>query len=156
MMRSCSSSQITGRELLRDTRLPLELSVRWTNPVGNARQTDEVAVAPLTVVEDRIYAEMPRSVEVSAQTALLKASADQRRAMELDRSGLFVESRQLLHQAAELLMAAPETDEVLFRRNEASSYAAHDSSAPLTEHTRKQAVHDAISRSRRRQPVDPS
>ncbi len=147
---------ITGRELLRDARLPLELSVRWTDPIGHGRQTDEVAVTPLMVVEDRIYAEMPRSAEVAAQAALLKASADQRRAMELDRSGQFAESRQLLHQAVELLMDAPETDEVIRLRAETSAYAAHDAAAPLTEHTRKQAVHDALSRSRRRQPADPS
>jgi Ca-activated chloride channel family protein len=148
--------EITGRDLLRDSRLPLELSVRWTEPATNHRQTEEIPIAPLTVVDDRIYAEMPRTDEVAGQAAMLKASAGQRRAMELDRSGNFAESRQLLHEAFDVLMAAPETDDVLRLRTEARTYADQDSSAPLTEHTRKQAVHNALSRSRRRQPIDPA
>lgn len=147
--------EVTGRELMRDARLPLELSIRWTDPVGNARQTEAATVVPLSVVDERTFASMPRSDEVITQAALLRASSDQRRAIELDRSGRFTESRQLLHQAFDQLMNAPETDEVLRLRDEARTYAAFDAAAPLGEHTRKQAVHNSVSRSRRRQPVDP-
>jgi Ca-activated chloride channel family protein len=147
--------EVTGRKLLRDSRLPLELSVRWTDPTGNLRLTEDVPVSPLTVVDDRIYAEMPRSADVATHGALLKASANQRRAMELDRSGQYAESRQLLHEAFDELMAAPDTDEVLRLRREARTYADQDPAAPLPEHTRKQAVHNSLARSRRRQPIDP-
>lgn len=147
--------EVTGRDLMRDERLPIELSVRWTDPIGNVRQTDQAGIIPLMVVDQRAYAAMPRSDEVATQTAMLKASRDQRRAMELDRSGRFAESRQLLHQAFDELLNAPDTDEVLHRRDEARSYAAYDPAAPLTEQTRKQAVHNSLSRSRRRQPIEP-
>jgi Ca-activated chloride channel family protein len=147
--------EVSGRELLRDTRFPLELSVRWTDPNGHHRRTEEVPVTPLTVVDDRKYAELPRSDEVATQSALLKASVGQRRAMELDRSGRFAESRQLLNEAFDLLMEAPATDEVLHLRDEARTYADFDPAAPLTEHTRKQAVHNSLFRTRRRQAIDP-
>ncbi len=146
--------EVTGRDLMRDARLPIELSVRWTDPIGNVRQTDRASVVPLTVVDERTYAVMPRSDEVATQIAMLKASRDQRRAMELDRSGRFAESRQLLHQAFDVLMDAPATDEVLHLRDEAQTYAGFDPSAPLTEHTRKQAVHNSVFRSRRRQSLE--
>ena len=71
------------------------------------------------MVDDRIYADMPRSDEVASQRALVCAASDQRRAMELDRAGNYRESRKLLHQAFDHLMDAPDTDEVLQRRTEA-------------------------------------
>jgi hypothetical protein len=87
---------------------------------------------------------------------MLKASASQRRAMELDRSGRFAESRQLLHEAFDALLAAPETDEVMRLRQETKNYADQDPAAAFPEHTRKQAVHSSLARSRRRQPIDPN
>ena len=102
----------------------------------------------------RPCASMPRSDEVATHAAMLRAAANQRRAMELDRSGRFSESRTLLRQAYDGLMNAPDTEEVLHLRDEAMTYAAHDAAAPLTEHTRKQAVQNSVSRSRRRQPAD--
>lgn len=146
--------EVTSRKLLRDTRLPLELSLTWTDPASNSRRTEEAAVEPLTVVDDRIYAGIPGSDDVATQRALLQAASDQRRAMELDRAGSYRESRKLLHQAVDVLMNAPATDEVLRLRTEAETYADFDASAPLTEHTRKQATHNALSRARRRQSID--
>ena len=142
--------EMTGRGLLRDARLPLELSVRWTDPTHNIRQTDEAPISPLTVLDHRSYAEMPRSDEVAIQAALLRASTGQRQAMELDRAGHFAESRRLLSQTLDLLMDAPETGDVLRLREEARTYAGFDPAAPLTEHTRKQAVHNALARTRRK------
>lgn len=147
--------EVTGSDLLLDARLPLELSLRWTDSVRGQRRTETVQVTPLTVVSARSWSEMPRSDEVAAQGAVVRAALDQRRAMELDRSGHYAESRQLLGDAFSRLMSAPETAEVLHLRDEARDYAAYDAAAPLTEHTRKQAVQNSLSRSRRRQPVDP-
>lgn len=146
--------EITGRTLTRGAQFPFELSVRWTEPISNRRQTDHIPVTPLSVVDDRVYASMPHSETVAIQTAVQKAAADQRRAMELDRAGRYAESRQLLHQAFDVLSSAPDSDEVLHLRTEAETYAAFDAAAPLTEHTRKQAVHNSLARSRRKQPVD--
>lgn len=147
--------EVTGRDLMLDARLPFELSVRWTDPNQNERQTQEATISPLTVVDHRTYDTLPRSEEVLTYTAVLRASAGQRRAMELDRAGRFAESRRVLAEALETLMAAPQTDEVLHLREETRSYADQDAAAPLSEHARKQAVHNALARSRRRQPLDP-
>lgn len=146
--------EVTGGDLRLDTRLPFGLSVRWTDASRHQRRTDVGAVSSLTVVDDRVWSAMPVADEVVAQSAVLRSARDQRRAMELDRSGHYAESRELLQDAFSRLMSAPATEEVLRLRDEARDYAAFDAAAPLSEPTRKQAVHNALFRSRRRQQVD--
>ena len=71
--------------------------------------------------------------------------------MELDRAGRFAESRALHADARDLLFAAPLPAEHAHLRDEARSYAAYDANASFTEHDRKQATHNAVNRTRRKQ-----
>lgn len=48
--------EVTGRELIRSARLPIEASLRWTDPLTPQRATEQIAVPLLEVVEQRIYA----------------------------------------------------------------------------------------------------
>jgi Ca-activated chloride channel family protein len=145
---------LTSRGLRTGDRLPLELSLKWTDPSSGARQTEAASVLPLEVIDDRIYAAMPGIDEVSAQAAILHAAADQRKAMELDRAGRYVESRSLHHAAFDTLAAAPLPAEDAHLREEARAYADFDPAAAFTEHTRKQATHASFNRARRRRTAD--
>jgi hypothetical protein len=145
---------VTGRDLLCDSRLPLELSVRWTDPDRNERTTDDTPVPALMVLDESAYERTPLDEEVAAQAAMQKAAGNQRRAMDLDRSGRFAESRKLMHETFDMLMNAPESLDVLRLRDETRAYADHDAAAAMPEHTRKQAVHNAYSRARRRQSAE--
>jgi len=142
--------EITSRDLTLGAQPPLEFSLRWTDPRTRQRQTDSVPVTPLEVIDERRYATLPRLPEVAAQSAILRAAADQARAMELDREGRFAESRALHHAAFDLLQAAPlDADDAQLLEN-ARAYAAHDANVAFSEHDRKQATATSFQRARRR------
>lgn len=145
--------EITSRDVAIGARLPVEISVRWTDAATGLRHTEDAEVAPLLVVDERVLAAIPRSDAVTIELAKQRAAADQRRAMDLDRAGRFAESRHVLQKAADELLQAPDSADILLLRTEAQAYAGADASTPLTEHTRKQAVHNSVARSRRRQPI---
>lgn len=142
--------EVTSRTLRIGERLPIDLSLRWTDPMSGSRRTDESPVVPLEVIDDRIYATMPRLDEVSAQAAMQHAALDQLRAMELDRAGRYAESRVLHTQAFDVLSAAPLQAADQHLRDEARTYAKYDGSAAFSEHDRKRAASDSFTRTRRR------
>ncbi len=143
--------ELTSRDLRAGDRLPIECSLRWTDPATGDRRTDSSPVTPLEVIDDRIYATMPGIEDVSAQAALQHAALDQRRAMELDRAGRYAESRALHTHAFDVLAAAPLQFADLHLRDEAQTYATYDPSAAFAEHDRKRAASDSFNRTRRRQ-----
>jgi Ca-activated chloride channel family protein len=141
---------VISRDLRAGDRLPIECSLRWTDPFTGDRRTDDTAVTPLEVIDQRIYATMPGMEDVSAQAAIQHASLDQRRAMELDRAGRYAESRALHTQAFDVLSAAPLQAADLHLRDEAQTYASYDGSAAFSENDRKRAASDSFNRTRRR------
>jgi Ca-activated chloride channel family protein len=141
---------VISRDLRAGDRLPIECSLRWTDPFTGERHTDDTAVTPLEVIDQRIYATMPGMEDVSAQAAIQHASLDQRRAMELDRAGRYAESRALHTQAFDVLSAAPLQAADLHLRDEAQTYASYDGSAAFSENDRKRAASDSFNRTRRR------
>ena len=141
--------EVTGRGLILGDRMPFELSLRWTDPTCDERQTVNLPVQPLEVVDRRVYEAMPSDDETAAQAALVRAAAAQREAMELDRAGRRQESRALHAAAFDLLAAAPLQDENAHLREEARAYAAYDAGLSFSEHSRKQATHNAVQRTRR-------
>ncbi len=142
--------EVTSRDLALGAQLPLELSLRWTDPLTRQRQTNPAPVMPLEVIDQRRYAKLPSLPEVTAQSAILRAAANQAQAMELDRAGRFAESRALHHAALDLLQAAPlEADDAQLLES-ARAYAAYDGSTAFSEHDRKQATADSFRRARRR------
>jgi Ca-activated chloride channel family protein len=142
---------VTSRDRRAGDRLPVECSLRWTDPISGERRTDDSPIESLDVIEDRIYAAMPRIQDVSAQAAIQHAALDQRRAMELDRAGRYAESRALHTQAFDVLSAAPLPAAAQHLRDEARTYASYDSNVAFSEHDRKQAASDSFNRTRRRQ-----
>jgi Ca-activated chloride channel family protein len=141
---------VTSRDLRAGDRLPIECSLRWTDPISGERRTDASPIESLDVIEDRIYAAMPRIQDVSAQAAIQHAALDQRRAMELDRAGRYAESRALHTQAFDVLSAAPLQAADQHLRDEAQTYASYDGSTAFSEHDRKRAAADSFGRTRRR------
>lgn len=146
--------EIRGCNLRTGTSLPVQVSARWTDALRNDVRTNEAEISPIAVVEESVFEATPSSDEVAVQAAKLGAMRDQRQAMELDRAGRYAESRRILRKAADDLLAAPDAEEMLTLRSEAEAYAAHDAAAPLSEHTRKQAVHNSLYRTRRRQQME--
>lgn len=140
---------ITGRALAKGMRLPFELSIRWTDPVARGRQTEVIAIDTLEVVEPDRYDRMPVDEGVMVQSALVRAAAAQREAMELDRAGRRSDSRAMHAVAFDLLMAAPLPADDRHLRDEAQAYAAFDANVAFSEHSRKQATHNAVRRTRR-------
>lgn len=145
--------EITGRDLREGERHPVGLSLRWTDPVSGERRTGSAAVLPLDVVDDRFFATLPVDSDVAAQGAIIRASANQRRAMELDRAGRYAESRALHHAAFDALAAAPLQAEDAHLLDEARTYAAYDAGTAFSEHDRKQAAFASFDRTRRRNSV---
>jgi len=142
--------ELTGRDLRAGDRLPIECSLRWTDPVSGDRRTDTAPVTPLEVIDDRLYATMPGLADVSAQAAIQHAALDQRRAMELDRAGRYAESRALHTQAFDVLSAAPLQAADQHLRDEAQTYAKYDTNIAFSENDRKRAASDSFNRTRRR------
>lgn len=141
---------VTGRDLRAGERLSIECSLRWTDPIDGDRRTDVTSIEPLEVIDDRIYAAMPRFEDVSAQAAIQHAALDQRRAMELDRAGRYAESRALHTQAFDVLSAAPLQAADQHLRDEAQTYAQYDGNVAFSENDRKRAAADSFARTRRR------
>lgn len=143
--------EVTSRALRMGERLPLELSLRWTDPLTGSRRTDESPVTPLETIDERICAAMPRLEEVSAQSAIQHAALEQLRAMELDREGRYADSRALHSQALTRLSAAPLQAADQHLLEDARAYAEFDANVAFTEHDRKRAASDSFNRTRRRQ-----
>jgi Ca-activated chloride channel family protein len=142
--------EVTSRALRIGERLPIDASLRWTDPLTGDRRTDAIPVALLETIEERLCAAMPPLAEVTAQSAIQHAALDQLRAMELDRAGRFAESRALHSQALDVLSAAPLQAADQHLRDEARTYAKYDGSVAFSEHDRKRAASDSFDRTRRR------
>lgn len=138
-------------------RLPFELSVRWTDPRRDARQTDRIEIDSIDVVDERAFLRMTRVRTVAAEVAIVLAAAAQREAMLLDQSGDFAGSRRRHQEAADLLSAAPLAADDAHLAESARSYATYDAGQAFSEHDRKQAVYLAVQRTRRaRRSMDDS
>jgi Ca-activated chloride channel family protein len=138
-------------------RLPFELSVRWTDPRRDARQTDRIPIESIDVVDERAFERMKPLDTVAAEAAIVRAAAAQREAMLLDQAGDFAGSRRRHQDAAALLAAAPLAAADAHLAESAREYAAYDASQAFPEHDRKQAVHLAVQRTRRaRRSMDDS
>lgn len=142
--------EITSRNARLGDQLSVDLSLRWTDPTTGDRRTEHTSVDALEVVDERFYATLPAERDVAAQAAILRASEGQRRAMELDRAGRYVESRAMHTAAFDVLAAAPLLAEDSHLLDEARTYAAFDADMAFSEHDRKQAAFDSFNRSRRR------
>lgn len=141
---------ITSHKLNAGNQMPLELTLNWTDPISGVRHHDHSPLLALDIIDAQIYSAMPGNDEVTAQAAILRAAANQHRAMELDREGRFAESRAMHNAAFDLLQSAPlETDDVHLL-DEARDYAAQDVTIAFSEHDRKFATAASFQRARRR------
>lgn len=143
--------EVSGSSLPIGAHLPFALSLRWTDPFSGSRTTVDVPLRPLQVVDPHALQSMKVDAAVQAEAALVRAAALQRKAMELDRAGRYRESRALHASAYDVLAAAPLADADAHVRGEALGYASFDANLPYSEHSRKQATHNAMNRARRRQ-----
>ena len=106
-------------------------ALRWTTRAEAERQ----AVDPM----------------VAEQAALQRVYVEQREAMKLDREGRRAESRQRLHQAADLLAAAPPSPRVAELHDAVFALSEVDASRAYAEEVRKQVHSDAFRRSRKKE-----
>lgn len=129
---------------MREQAITPELHVHWNQPAtGEIQEINEhgacIPVSTGTATKNDAAAII---------VALELAARDHREAVKLDREGRYQESRQHFRQSLDMLNAAPDSDEVLELRSRSKVFASQ-SMAPMSEHDRKQTVHDAHYRSRR-------
>jgi hypothetical protein len=123
-----------------------DLHLHWTNPSTGAVVEINVAGAPIDV-----RAEAPQRNDTAAGIVALELAArDHRAAIELDRSGNYRASRNRFRQAADMLMRAPDSDDVRELRVMSSEMASQSGYMAMTERDRKHTVHQAHRRSRGR------
>jgi Ca-activated chloride channel family protein len=126
----------------------VSLGAVWADPATDSRQTFDLTLSPLRVVDPKTVDATPIDSDVAEQAALQRAAAGQREAMRLDRQGRFAESRAHLRHAATLLAAAPMTAQVSESYETAMMYAEQDETSGLSESIRKTATYDAFRRQR--------
>lgn len=121
------------------------LKLSWTDDAGRTRFGQPVDA--VTRVTPEVVSATPGNDGVRATVAMERAAMAQRAAIDLDRQGRFEESRQRFAASRAMLMAAPQTDDILHEREIHEALAAAPM-APLSEQTRKERVFSAARRSR--------
>jgi len=129
------------------------MKLSWTDDAGRHRVVEPVDA--LTRARRETVAATPVDDALRTTVVLERAAKTQREAIALDREGRFEESRRLFAANRDMLMHAPQTDDI---RREASLHEALAAApmAPLPEATRKERVFSAARRSRghREHPSD--
>lgn len=126
----------------------LTLGAIWADPSRDARQATELQPAPLLLAEPAIVAATASDPIVAEQSALLRAAAARREALQLDRAGDYAASRQRMQQATVMLRAAPATADILSELETTEQYAASPIDSAYSEPVRKQALYAAHRRER--------
>ena len=134
----------------------LQVAATWTDPGRDQRATTSVATPALTLAAPATLAAAPVNAEVAELAALARATQSRHAALLLDRQGRFAESRQRMRQAADLLAAAPQTDQVAQDFELSESLAEMPFDVAYSEADRKQvAWENALRRRGRRHPDTP-
>jgi hypothetical protein len=121
--------------------LPLAISAAWTDPRADARREIDASPAPLRRADPREVSETDVDELVAERTALQRAAAERRAALELDRAGRYRESRARMMAARQVLQAAPMTARVDDFLLESEALAAAPATQAYSSHVRKSAQH---------------
>ncbi len=133
--------------------LPLRASCHWTDPSTDYRHRWDISPTPLERATAQDVADTPSDALVAERAALQRAAAERRAGLELDRAGRHAESRLRMQQSVDYLMAAPQTDAVMYEAGESLGFANMPASAPIDNHQRKAQMREHLRRHGR--PTEP-
>lgn len=118
--------------------LPVGVSAGWTDPAADQRRHATAELPPLALAPTLEVERAIADGRVAEVLAVQTAAAERKRALELDREGRIVESRQAMASARDVLAAAPMSERVRFMTQDTDVLAA--SAGPYDEATRKRAA----------------
>lgn len=127
-----------GRE---GDRLPLGIIASWTDPFTDSVKRVDASPRPLRLASLAEVTATEADEMVAERSALQRAAAERRAALDLDREGRFRESRRRMALAVQMLDQAPQSDDVMFDRDISARLAEGDDLVPYTSHDRKSTQH---------------
>ena len=122
-----------------DTSAPFEMTATWTDPRQDQRHHMSIAIDPLHRAARSDVVKASANPLVQERSALQKAAAERRIALDLDRQGRHRESRLRMAQAQDFLIAAPWSDDVAFDLQESRAMASVADDMAYSQHERKAA-----------------
>lgn len=121
------------------TTLPFALTAAWTDPRQDQRYQESIALEPLNRAARSEVANAAADPLVQERSALQRAAAERRVALDLDRQGRHRESRLRMAQAQDFLLAAPWSEDIAFDLAESSAMASVAEDTAYNQHDRKAA-----------------
>jgi Ca-activated chloride channel family protein len=121
------------------TTVPFAVTAAWTDPRRDQRHQATIALEPLNRAARSDVTNAPADPLVQERSALQKAAAERRIALDLDRQGRYRESRARMGDARMYLLAAPMTEDVAFDLQESDSMASFSDDMAYSQHDRKAA-----------------
>lgn len=121
------------------TALPFEVTAAWTDPREDQRHRVTIALETLSRAAGPDVTNAPADPLVQERSALQRAAAERRTALDLDRQGRHRESRLRMAEAQAFLLAAPMTEAVAFDLQESNVMASFSDDFAYSQHDRKAA-----------------